>query len=169
MMKLYMISVGGKAAGANIEVHDVQFVVAENIDGAIPLIKDHWYGTELKLHMDSYMEIKGADGYALTLTDKKQSEENKLFFAYLGGYNEASTQEVHDVRLMVSGSEKEAKSLAMKSEGFDYTQRHIDSVVDVESKLLMTGGNHYYLKLTPTKKIYHLKPEWFGYRRLDQK
>ncbi len=169
MKKLYMISLGGKAQGANIEVHDVQFAVAENIDAAIPLVIDHWYGTELKLHMDSYMEIIGTDGYALTLSKEKQPEENRLFFAYLGGYNEATTQEVHDVRLMVSGSEKEAKSLALKSEGFDYTQRHVDSVVDVESKLLLASGYVYYLKLTPTKKTYGLKPDWFGYRPLDQK
>lgn len=169
MKKLYMISLGGKAGGANIEVHDVQFVVAANIDAAIPLLVDHWYGSELKLHMDSYMEINGTDGYALTLTEEKQSEENRLFFAYLGGYKETSTQEVHDVRLMVCGSEREAKSLAMQAEGFDYSQRHVDSVIDVESKLLMTSGDQFYLKLTQTKKTYNLRPEWFGYRRLDQK
>jgi len=168
MNKLYMISLGGKAQGVNIEVHDVQFVVAENIDAAIPFVKDHWYGLQLKLHMDSYMEIKGAAGYQVTLTDERQPEDNKLFFAYLGGYNEESTQEIHDVRLMVCPSQREAKGLAMKSAGFGYTQRHVDSAVDVEKTLLMNKEETCYLKLTPSKEVFNLTPDWFGYRRLDQ-
>ncbi len=31
-MNLYMISLGGKVEGANIEVHDVQFIAANDID-----------------------------------------------------------------------------------------------------------------------------------------
>ena len=168
MNKLYMISLGGKVKGANIEVHDVQFVVAESIEAAIPLVKDHWYGNSVKLHMDSYMEIKGAEGYKVTLTDVAQAEDKRLFFAYLGGYNDHSTQEIHEVSLMVCGSEREAKSIAIKTKGFDHIQRHVDSVVDVAASLLMAHGTSTYLKLEPSTDVYKLVPDWFGYKRLDQ-
>ena len=168
MKKLFMISLGGKAPGANIEVHDVQFVVGDSIDTVIPAIREQWYGIDLKLHMDSYMEIKGADGFAITLTEEVNKEDTRLFFAYLGGYKAVHTQEIHDVRLLVCGSEREAKGLAFKLEGFDFTQTHVDSVVDVEKKLLSDDGKTYYLELTPTESTYDLVPDWFGYRRLDQ-
>lgn len=168
MKKLYMISLGGKAQGANIEVHDVQFVVAENIEAAILFVKGHWYGLKPKLHMDSYKEIKGVAGYQISLTDERQPEDNRLFFTYLGGYNEEATQEIHDVRLMVAGSVREAKRLAMKSAGFEYTQRHVDSVVDIEKSLLMNREETCYLKLTPSTEVFNLTPDWFGYRPLDQ-
>lgn len=168
MNKLYMISLGGKIAGANIEVHDVQFVIAPSIEAAMPLVKGHWYGNGLKLHMDSYVTINGADGYEISLSKDEVTNGQKLYFVYLGGYNKTATQEIHDVRLMVGGSSQEVKSLAIKTQGFDYIQRHVDSVVDVEKHLLTESGDTYYLKLTPAEEVYDLKPDWFGYRRLDQ-
>lgn len=39
-MNLYMISLGGKVRGANIEVHDVQFAVEDHIDNIIDLVKE---------------------------------------------------------------------------------------------------------------------------------
>lgn len=168
MKKIYMISLGGKAPGANIEVHDVQFAVGDSIDTVLPVVRDHWYGLDFKLHMDSYMEVKGADGHSITLKEAPSEGDPRLFFAFLGGYEAVHTQEIHDVRLLVCNSEREAKGLAIKSEGFDRIQTHVDSVIDVEQKLLSDDGETYYLELTPTEGTYKLIPEWFGYRRLDQ-
>ena len=167
MNKLYMISLGGKAPGANIEVHDVQFVVAASIEEAIPMVRDHWYGDAFKLHMDSYLEVTGAHGYALELVSEPVDAGKRLFFTYLGGYKEVDTQEVHGVRLWVTGSEGEAKKLANEADDFDYVQSHVDSVVDVEKVLLAKDGQRHWIKLIKTDKTYDLKPDWYGYKRLD--
>lgn len=168
MKKLFMISLGGKAPGANIEVHDVQFVVGDSIDAVLPVLREHWYGLDFKLHMDSYMEIKGADGYAISLREEAGNGDARLFFAFLGGYKAVQTQEIHDVRLLVCESVREAKRLAIKSDGFDTIQAHVDSVIDVEEKLLSDDGKTYYIELTQADGTYSLIPDWFGYRRIDQ-
>lgn len=168
MKQLYMISLGGKVKGANIEVHDVQFVVASSIEEAIPLVKEHWYGDQLKLHMDSYVVVQGAEGYDLSLVQETQSMDQRLYFVYLGGYDPSSSQEIHDVRLVVSSSLQGAKSQAIKTLGFDYTQKHVDSVVDVAAKLLTPPNQSYDIKLSPSQETFTLEPDWFGYRRLDQ-
>ena len=168
MKKLFMISLGGKAPGANIEVHDVQFAVGESIDAVIPLVKEQWYGIGLKLHMDSYKEIQGIPGYKIRISNEPAKDNHRLYFAYLGGYRATSTQEVHDVRLIVCESERQAKGIAIKLEGFDMVQTHVDSVVDVEDKLLSHKDKVYYIELVPSDEVYNLEPDWFGYRRLDQ-
>ena len=58
MKKLFMIHLGGKAKGALIEVHDVQFVIAEKIEDCERSLRDHWYGLDLKCHIDSYKVIE---------------------------------------------------------------------------------------------------------------
>ena len=168
MKKLYMISLGGKAPGANIEVHDVQFAVGDSIETVLAVVRDQWFGLPTKLHMDSYLEIKGSQGYAIELREEVITSDLHLFFAFLGGYKAVQTQEIHDVRLVIAKSELDAKKLAFKSEGFDTIQSHVDSIVNVQKTLLSDDGKTYYIELTPTDRSYDLVPEWFGYRRLDQ-
>ncbi|MBN2897757.1 MAG: DUF1543 domain-containing protein [Clostridia bacterium] len=85
-MNLYMIGLGGKVHGANIEVHDVQFVVSDYIDQTVERLKANWYGMAEKLHMDSYTELEGADGFKVKVTKEKFSDKRRLFFVHLGGY-----------------------------------------------------------------------------------
>jgi len=167
MMKLFMISLGGKAKKANIEVHDVQFAIGDTIEAVVPLIKANWYGLGLKLHMDSYKEINGVKGYEIQVSEEIQQNDKKLYFAYLGGYQKESTQEVHDVRLLMAGSAQEAKANGTKDGRFTYAQPHVDSVVDVEKKMLTPEGESYFLKFNPCGREDDLLPDWYGYRRLD--
>lgn len=167
MKKLFMISLGGKVKNANIEVHDVQFAIGDSIEEVIPLIKANWYGIGLKLHMDSYKEIKGIKGWKIQVSEEVEKNDKKLYFAYLGGYQVESTQEVHDVRLLLADSTLGAKANAAKDGRFTYAQPHVDSVVDVEKKMLRPDGESYYLKLIPCDREDDLVPDWFGYRRLD--
>lgn len=167
MKKLYMISIGGKAEKANIEVHDVQFVIADTVEDVIPVIKENWYGRDFKLHMDSYKAIEGIPGWKIEVTTTPQQPEERLFFAYLGGYLEDSTQEVHKVRLLTGPSLKSAKANALTGADFNFLQPHVDTIVDVEESLLSADGEKYWLRLTKDEGSYDLTPEWFGYRRLD--
>lgn len=167
MKKLFMISLGGKVAGGNIEVHDVQFAVGESIEVVVPLVKACWYGMDFKLHMDSWKEIKGTEGHSIEVTETPQDSEERLYFICLGGYQEHCTQEIHDIRLVLASSDKEAKVKAGLMDGFVCAQPHVDHVTDVQKCLLSEDEKTYYLKMTATDSSYDLVPDWFGYRRLD--
>ncbi len=168
-----MISLGGKIQGANIEVHDVQFVAAEKIEDTYDLVRSNWYGKKEKLHIDAYTEIKGADGYRIKITkepqDASESEEmtKKLYFVYMGGYSVDETQELHDIGLYVATSENEAKSIASIDTRRFEKEGHIDSVVEVESCIHASNGDKYYIILEKTTENFEKKPDWLGYKRLD--
>ncbi|MCP6553529.1 DUF1543 domain-containing protein, partial [Klebsiella pneumoniae] len=43
-MHLFMFYVGGNAGKSNIEVHDIQFVVARTPEEAWPALREAWFG-----------------------------------------------------------------------------------------------------------------------------
>jgi len=166
--KLYMISLGGKVKSCNIEVHDVQFVVADHIDETIELLKKVWYGLDEKLHMDSYKEIIGADGFTVRLTKEKPDSNKQLFFVQLGGYKKDSTQELHDVGLFIGECEMEVKERALNDIEVADIENHMDSIICVEAVMLSTDGETYFVELSKSLDDFDWVPDWFGYRRLDK-
>lgn len=85
-MKLYMFYVGGNAGKSNIEVHDVQFVVAKQPTDAWPSLREAWFGDKDKIHVDGYAEIKWADGFDVSLQSEPSISDYKLYFVNVGGY-----------------------------------------------------------------------------------
>lgn len=166
-MNLYMVSLGGKAKGCNIEVHDVQFVAAEHIDETIELLRKHWYGLGTKLHMDSYKQIKGADGYSLQLTKEKPEDNKQLYFVHFGGYRADSTQELHDIGLYVGDNDTIIKERAQVEFQVADIENHVDSLVPVERVILSASGETFFIKLSESMEEFDRIPDWFGYRRLD--
>jgi hypothetical protein len=167
MKDLYMISLGGKVKGCNLEVHDVQFVAANHVDESVELLKNNWYGLADKLHMDSYKVINGADGYAVRLTQEKPESNKHLFFVHLGGYKKDSTQELHDVGLFIGETLQEVKERALKEMRVADIENHVDSIVCVETCMLSSDGEPYFVELSESHEVYDRAPDWFGYRRLD--
>lgn len=167
MKSLFMISLGGKISGCNVEVHDVQFVAAEHIDETVEVLKSHWYGLPEKLHMDSYKVITGADGHRVQLTLTKPENNKQLYFVHLGGYKREMTQELHDVALLVGESEKEVKERALRELKAADIENHVDSIVRIDTCILSTDGVIYYISLSESRNEFDNSPDWFGYRRLD--
>jgi hypothetical protein len=163
-----MISLGGKVKGCNIEVHDVQFVIANHIEETVGLLKSCWYGLDEKLHMDSYKVIDGADGFAVRLTKEKPDCSKKLFFVQFGGYKKDSTQELHDIGLLIGESEQQVKERASIEKKVADIENHVDSIICVEKVVLSTEGEKFFIELSESHEDYDLHPDWFGYRRLDQ-
>ena len=112
MNKLFMVGLGGKTIKANIEVHDVQFVIGESIENTYELLVSNWYGISKKLHLDSYKYLDGADGYQITIQelnkDKKAEMTKSLFLVNIGGYDPESFLEIHRIGLYVAKSSGEA-------------------------------------------------------------
>jgi hypothetical protein len=166
-MNLYMVSLGGKVTGCNIEVHDVQFVIANHIDETVGLLKSTWYGLGHKLHMDSYKAITGADGYKIQLTKVKPNNTKQLFFVQFGGYKKECTQELHDIGLFVGESEADVKERALKLVQIADIENHVDSILPIETVIRSIDGETYFIELVESMEYFDQSPDWFGYRRLD--
>ena len=63
---------------ANIELHDVRWVVGLIIEDRYDVLRRDWFGTFEGLHIDSY---KNVDGYKITLKKVENKKlKNKKFF-----------------------------------------------------------------------------------------
>ena len=79
---LYLVVLGGRTKKANIELHDVRWVVGSRIEDTFDALRKDWFGSLKGLHIDSYKKIKNIDGYKINLIyfekdkiDKKQLEK----------------------------------------------------------------------------------------------
>lgn len=154
-MKIFMIGMGGSVEGANIEVHDMQFIKASSLEDTFDEVIKRWYGTSL--HIDSYQELKYINGYEVDL-NKKSSK--KLFMIVYGGYNPLFVDEVHRYNFVLANSKEEAKKLGKENMSLYEHIDHIDSIVDVFENVGVEFGftkadvlfkdnkmTHTYLKL----------------------
>jgi len=64
---LYLVVLGGRAEKANIELHDVRWVVVSKIEDTYDTLRKDWFGSPKGLHIDSYKKIKYIDGYKINL------------------------------------------------------------------------------------------------------
>ena len=72
---LFLVVLGGRAVKANIELHDVRWVVGSKIEDTFNVLRKDWFGIIDGLHIDSFKKIEYIDGYKINL---KNSEKNKL-------------------------------------------------------------------------------------------
>ena len=55
---LYLVVLGGRAEKANIELHDVRWVVGSKIEDTYDTLRKDWFGSSIGLHVDSYKTIQ---------------------------------------------------------------------------------------------------------------
>jgi hypothetical protein len=165
MKKIFMIGIGGSLSKVNIEIHDLQFVVAECIEDTYESLKKDWYGESL--HLDEYKMLLGADGFSIELKDYPQEIEEKIFFVNMGGYQHDVFGELHESGLIVAKDEKEAKDKGHKVLLKQAESRHIDNIYELCDLLKYWDENPLYLHISYDGKAYDLKPDWNGYRKLS--
>ena len=51
---LYLVFLVSRVKKANIELHDVRWVVGSKIDDTYDNLRKHWFGSQKGLHIDSY-------------------------------------------------------------------------------------------------------------------
>ena len=102
---LYLVVLGGRANKANIELHDVRWVVGSKIEDTYATLRKDWFGSPKGLHIDSYKKIKYIDGFKINLRNYENDKINKkqlvnktnhqknLWFVNIGGYVPGSMQE----------------------------------------------------------------------------
>jgi len=74
---LYLVVLGGRAKKANIELHDVRWVVGSEIEDTYDTLRKDWFGSPKGLHIDSYKKIKYIDGYKINLINYEKDKIDK--------------------------------------------------------------------------------------------
>ena len=178
---------GGKAKKANIELHDVRWVVGSKIEDTYDTLRNDWFGSPKGLHIDSYKKIEYIDGYKINLLNvekgkvekkqliKKNKIKKSLWFVNIGGYNPTSMQEKHEFGLVTASTKFEAKNIAKSKWLIGCKKKHKDDIASLESlfccddcELIKTIGN-WEIELTPDNNFVEENnyPDWYGYKKID--
>lgn len=163
-MKLFLVYLGGKAPGANIELHDVRFVVANDIADTYDVLCAQWFGTVKGLHIDSYMQVHDIDGYAVSLAKDAQQSENKLYFVNLGGYYPDKIAEQHEFLLCVATSEHDAKQKAKQQLLANADSKHKDDLLELDECFAIEQLQGWHIHLTASGRAQQMHPDWSGYK-----
>ena len=184
---LYLVVLGGRAEKANIELHDVRWVVGSKIEDTYDTLRKDWFGSPKGLHIDSYKKIKHIDGYKINLInferDKKDTKQlvkkNKsknLWFVNIGGYNPTSMQEKHEFGLVAASTKLEAKNIAKSKWLIGCKKKHKDDIASLDMLLrcddceLIKKIGKWQIELTPDNNFIEENnyPDWYGYQRIDR-
>ena len=183
---LYLVVLGGRTANSHVELHDVRWVIGASIEDTIPSLRQQWFGLLSGLHIDSYTAIQHVDGYAIELVKRQEvcweqrqtsanQASNQLWFINLGGYDQDSLQELHQFGLVVAPSKQAAKARARRRWLSSAVQVHKDDLHSIEyfgevdDCLPIFNIEDWQIQLKPESgnPVSELKPDWFGYWRID--
>ena len=185
---LFLVVLGGRAKKANVELHDVRWVVGSRIEDTFEVLRNDWFGNFEGLHIDSYKKIKHVDGYKINLKniENKKLKNNKLFngnaikkklwFVNIGGYDPNSMQEKHEFGLVVASSKLEAKNIAKSKWLIGTKKKHKDDIASLkmligcaECELVKKIGNWEVELILETELVEESNnPDWYGYKRIDR-
>ena len=184
---LYLVVLGGRTKKANIELHDVRWVVGSKIQDTYYTLRKDWFGSPQGLHIDSYKKIKYIDGYKINLIyfekdkiDKKQLvKKNKakkhLWFVNIGGYNPTSMQEKHEFGLVIASNKLEAKNIAKSKWLIGCKKKHKDDLASLAmiiscddcQQIKKIGNWQIELSLDNNFIQENNYPDWYGYKKID--
>ena len=186
---LYLVVLGGRAEKANIELHDVRWVVGSKIEDSFDTLRKDWFGSSKGLHIDSYKKIQYIDGHKINLKNveknkvekkqlvKKNNAKKYLWFVNIGGYNPTSMMEKHEFGLVIASNKLEAKNIAKSKWLIGCKKKHKDDLASLEMLIscddceLIKKIGIWEIELTPVNNIIEENnyPDWYGYQKIDEK
>ena len=183
---LYLVVLGGRANKANIELHDVRWVVGSRIEDTYDTLRKDWFGSPKGLHIDSYKKIKYLDGYKINLRNaknlkidnkfsKKSNTKKNLWFVNIGGYDPSSLQEKHEFGLVIATNKLEAKNIAKSKWLIGCKKKHKDDLASLEMLIsfddcqLIKKIVNWEIELTQDDNFFEENnyPDWYGYKKID--
>jgi len=188
--KLFMVLLGSKAPGRNVEQHDYFFGIATSIKELIPQMRAFWPEAGAGLHVDGWREVNVVDGCEVRVIPRRPdyiaSEDTqpaaleKLFFINLGGYQTGKLEEQHYIVLTVEKDRLQAvrkakKTIFFKTNTMKGANSHIDEkygidvddIYNIEDILSPALKLLYQIELSPGSTL----PEdqiRLGYFRLEK-
>ena len=179
---IFLVVLGGRCNEANIELHDVRWVVGSKIEDTFQELKSQWFGDKNSIHIDSYIKINYIEGFKIVCTKKDSSNINPLagkdkkhlWFVNFGGYKDNSMFELHQFDLFIASSSTEAVKKARNKLLLGTKKRHKDDIsdfcknetIDDIHKLNNFNGWEISIIKDPYKRSQVIKPDWFGYLKL---
>ena len=185
---LFLVVLGGRAKKANVELHDVRWVLGSRIEDTYDVLRSDWFGSLEGLHIDSYKKINYVDGYKINLKkienkkfiknkfSNQKNTKNNLYFVNIGGYDPTSMQEKHEFGLVVASSDLEAKNKAKSKWLIGYKKKHKDDITFLrklftldDCELIKTIGN-WEIELIQENDFFEENnyPDWYGFKRIDK-
>lgn len=182
---LFLVFVGGRAPKANIELHDVRWVIGSTIQETFDDLRKDWFGSIKGLHIDSYKKISSIDGFKINLINMNEQNNNsnqeinlrkKLWFVNVGGYDPTCMQEKHDFGLVVAETSTEAKNKAKLKWLIGCKKKHKDDIAclkmfsDIDDCEVIKNIGNWKIELSLENNLVQETsfPDWFGYMRIDQ-
>tara|TARA_B100000073_G_C23611463_1_gene524696 strand:+ start:352 stop:936 length:585 start_codon:yes stop_codon:yes gene_type:complete len=186
---LFLVVLGGRVKQANIELHDVRWVIGSKIEDTYNTLRRDWFGPLEGLHIDSYKKINYVDGYKINLkyitndnlknkeSPKGNTPQQNLWFINIGGYDPSSMQEKHEFGLVVARSPLEAKNKAKSKWLNGYKKKHKDDIAHLKNlnylddfECIKKIGN-WEIELTFDNYFIEENnyPDWYGYQKIDGK
>ena len=184
---LYLVVLGGRSKKANIELHDVRWVVGSKIEDTYDTLRKDWFGSLKGLHIDSYKKIKYLDGYKINLRNienlkinynkfsNKCNTQKNLWFVNIGGYDPSSMQEKHEFGLVIAKNKLDAKNIAKSKWLIGCKKKHKDDLASLEMLIscedceLINQIGNWEIELTPDNNFIKENnyPDWYGYQKID--
>ena len=124
---LFLVVLGGTAGKANVELHDVRWVIGSKIEDTYNVLRRDWFGNLDGLHIDSYKKIN----YNNCHNDKVNSKN--LWFVNIGGYDPSCMQEKHEFCFVVASTKLEAKNIALSKLLIGFEKRHKDDITKLKT------------------------------------
>ena len=185
---LFLVVLGGRALKANVELHDVRWVVGPKIEDTFNVLRKNWFGSIDGLHIDSFKKIEHIDGYKINLKNfEKIKIKNKkliiqndlqknLWFVNIGGYDPSSMQEKHEFGLVVASSSLEAKNKAISKWLSGCRKKHKDDIASLNTLIscddcqLIKNIGSWEIELILENNLPEETnfPDWYGYKRIDK-
>lgn len=140
-LHLFLIVLGGRPPGRNVEQHDVMFAVGEKLEDTFVAAQRHW---PVGVHIDSSMIVNEVDGYRVNLQRRVDLAEGqdgrpKLYFINLGGYRENDLEEYHKKLVIAAESLDEAKQKAKQDVFFTQGLSQKDALTHIDDKMALFG------------------------------
>ena len=185
---LFLVVLGGRALKANVELHDVRWVVGSKIEDTFNVLRKNWFGSIDGLHIDSFKKIEYIDGYKINLKNfeknninnkqplKQINPQKNLWFVNIGGYDPSSMQEKHEFGLVVASSSLEAKNRAKSKWLRGCRKKHKDDIASLNKLIscddcqLIKNIGSWEIELILENNLLEETnyPDWYGYKRIDK-
>lgn len=153
---LFVVLLGGKHPKAKVEVHDIAFVVAANLEAAYPALREAWFGSAAGLHIDGWMKVDGVEGWKVELSPLAPAPGSpRLYFINLGGYERQVFGEAHQYLLVVAHDKAAAQAKGKARARSHWLKPHTDALMDVDDCLPidLVDGRYIHLLEAPHQGV----------------